>query len=58
MIEDFGRHKSTKVTHHEWVVEKSLGSAYFGDLEKIDRAYEVKELKQTVMIKLQISYKC
>ena len=25
MIEDLGRHKSTKFTHEEWVVDKALG---------------------------------
>ena len=51
MIEDFGRHKSTKFTREEWVVDKALRSSFFDDLEEIGGAYEIKERKRTVMIK-------
>ena len=51
MIEDFGRHKSTKFTREEWVVDKALRSPFFDDLEEIGGAYEIKERKRTVMIK-------
>ena len=51
MIEDLGRHKSTKFTREEWVVAKVLRSPFFDDLEEIDGTYEIKERKQTVMIK-------
>ena len=51
MIEDLGCHKSTKFTIEERVVDKALRSLFFDSLEEIDRAYEIKEFKQTVMIK-------
>ena len=51
MIEDLGRRKSTKFTSKERVVEKALRSPFFDNLEEIGEAYEIKELKQTVMIK-------
>ena len=56
MIEDLGCHKKTKFTREEWVVDKALRSPFFDDLEEIDEAYEIKELKRTVMIKR--SYQC
>ena len=51
MMEDKGRHKSTKFTREERVVDKALKSPFFDDLEEIGEAYEIKERKQTVMIK-------
>ena len=51
MIEDLGRHKSTKFTREEWVVNKALRSPFFGDLEEVGGAHEIKERKRTVMIK-------
>ena len=51
MIEDLGRHKSTKFTPEEQVVDKALRSPFFDDLEEIGGAYEIKERKRTVMIK-------
>ena len=51
MMEDKGRHKSTKFTREERVVDKALKSPFFDDLEQIGEAYEIKERKQTVMIK-------
>ena len=51
MIEDLGRHKSTKFTLKEMVVDKTLRSPFFDNLEEIGGAYEIKEFKRTVMIK-------
>ena len=51
MIKGLGRHKSTKFTREEWVVDKALKSSFFDDLEEIGGAYEIKERKRTVMIK-------
>ena len=51
MIEDLGRHKSTKFTRKEMVVHKALRSPFFDNLEEIGGAYEIKEFKRTVMIK-------
>ena len=51
MIEDLGRHKSTKFTRKERVVEEALRSPFFDDLEEIGGTYEIKEAKRTVMIK-------
>ena len=51
MIEDLGRHKSTKFTREEWLVNKALRSTFFGDLEEVGGASEIKESKRTVMIK-------
>ena len=51
MIEDLGRHKSTKFTSEESSVDKALKSPFFDNLEEIGRAYEIKQLKQSVMIK-------
>ena len=51
MIEDLGRHKKTKFTCEERVVDKALRYPFFDDLEEIGRVYEIKEFKRTVMIK-------
>ena len=51
MIEDLGGHKSTKFTLEERVVDKTLRSTFFDNLEEIGGAYEIKEFKRTVMIK-------
>ena len=51
MIEDLGRHKSTKFTGEERSVDKALRLPFFGNLEEIGGAYEIKELKRSVMIK-------
>ena len=56
MIEDFGRHKSTKFTRRERTVDKALRSQFFNDLEGIGGAYVIKEFKRTVMIKRH--YQC
>ena len=56
MIDDLGRHKSTKFTREEWVVDKALRSPFFDNLEEIGGAYEIKEFKRTVIIKR--SYQC
>ena len=42
MIEDLGRHKSTKFTREKKVVDKALRSLFFDDLEEIGSAYESK----------------
>ena len=51
MIEDLGRHKSTKFTCEERSVDKTFRPPFFDNLEEIGGVYEIKELKQTVMIK-------
>ena len=51
MIEDLGRHKSTKFTRKEMVVDKALRSPFFGNLEEIGGAYEITEFKRTVLVK-------
>ena len=51
MIEDLGRHKSTKFTRKEIVADKAFRSPFFDNLEEIGGAYEIKEFKRTVMIK-------
>ena len=51
MIEDLRRHKSTKFTGEEKDVDKVLRSPFFDNLEEIGGAYEITEVKQTVMIK-------
>ena len=56
MIEDLGRRKSTKFTRKGMVVDKALRSPFFDNLEETGRAYEIKDLKWTVMIKR--SYQC
>ena len=45
MIEDLGRHKSTKFTHEERDVDKALRSPFFDNLEEIDGVHEIKEFK-------------
>ena len=56
LLEDLGRHRTTKHTGEERVVDKSLRSPLFHNLEEIDGAYEIKEFKRTVMTKR--SYQC
>ena len=56
MIEDLGRHKSTKFTHEGRVFDKTFRSPFFENLEEIDGAYEIKVLKRTVMTKR--TYQC
>ena len=51
MIGDLVRDKSMKFTHEERSVDKALRSPLFDNLEEIGGAYEIKELKRTVMIK-------
>ena len=51
IIEDLGRHKSTKFTRKEMVVDKALRHPFFGNLEEIGMAYEIKEFKRTVIMK-------
>ena len=51
VIEDLGRHKSTKFTREERSVDKALRSPFFDNLEEIGGAYEIKEFKRSVMIK-------
>ena len=51
MIEDLGRHKSTKFARKEMVADKALRSSFFNSLEDIGGAYEIKEFKRTVTIK-------
>ena len=51
MIEDLGRYKRTRFMREERVVEKALRSPFLDKLEEIGGAYEIKEFKQTVMIK-------
>ena len=51
MIEDLGRHKSTKFTRKQMVVDKALMSTFFDNLGEIGGAYEIKKFNQTVMIK-------
>ena len=45
MIEDLERHKGTKFKCKERIVDKALRSLFFDNLEEIDEAYEIKELK-------------
>ena len=51
MIENLGRHKSTKFIREERYVDKALRSPFFDNLKEIGGAYEIKEFKRTVMIK-------
>ena len=51
MIENLGRHKSTKFTREDMVVDQALRSPFFDNLEEISGAYEIKEFKRTVVIK-------
>ena len=51
MIEDLVRDKSMKFTHEERSVGKAFRSPLFDNLEEIGGAYEIKEFKQSVMIK-------
>ena len=45
MIEDLGRHKSTKLTRDERIIYKALKFPFFDDLEEISGSYEIKEFK-------------
>ena len=56
MIEDLGRHESTKFKREERSADKALRSLFFDNLEEIGGAYEIKEFKRSVMIKR--SYQC
>ena len=56
MIEDLGRHKRARFTREERPVDKGLRSPFFNNLEEIGGAYEIKEFKQTVMIKRPYQY--
>ena len=51
MIEDLGHHKSTKFTREKRDIDKALRSPFFDNLEEIGGAYEIRELKRTVMLK-------
>ena len=42
IIENLGRHKSTKLTRKEMVVDKALRSPFFHNLEEIGGAYKIK----------------
>ena len=53
MVEDLARHESTKFTRAERSVDKALRFSFF---LTIGGAYEIKELKRTIMIKR--SYQC
>ena len=48
---DLGRHKSTKFTREKKSVDQALRSPFFNSLEEAGGDYEIKEFKQTVMIK-------
>ena len=48
---DLGRHKSTKFIREKNSVDQALRSPFFNNLEEAGGAYEIKEFKQTVMIK-------
>ena len=41
MIEDLGRHKSTKFTCEKRSVDKALRSSFFDNIEEIAGAYEI-----------------
>ena len=47
MIEDLGRHKSTKFTREEMVVGKALRSPFFDNLEEICEVYVIKKCDGT-----------
>ena len=49
-------HKSTKFTREKRTVDKALSSPFLDSLEEIGGAYEIKELKRSVMIKR--TYQC
>ena len=42
MIEDLGCCKNTKFTFDKWVVDKTLTSPFFDDLEETGKANEIK----------------
>ena len=45
------QHQGKKFTRDEWVVDKAFKSPFFGNLEEIGGAYEIRQLKQIVMAK-------
>ena len=50
MIEDLGRHKYTKFTPKEMVVDKALRSPFFDNSEEIGGAYDsLSELYQEII---------
>ena len=49
MIEDLGRHKCTKFTREEIVVDKALRSPFFDNSEEICEAYEIKKCDRTTI---------
>ena len=51
MIEDLSRYKCKKFTREERVIDEALWSPFFDNLEEIGGAHEIRERKQTVMIK-------
>ena len=51
IIDDVGRHKSTKFTRKEMFVDKAFRPPFFDNLGEIGGAYEIKEFKRTDMIK-------
>ena len=51
MIEDMSRYKRKKFTREERVIDEALWSPFFDNLEEIGGAHEIRERKQTVMIK-------
>ena len=44
LIEDLERHTNTRFTSKESDVDTALRSAFFGDLEEIDGAYEIENI--------------
>ena len=53
MIEDLGRHKSTKFTRKEMVVDKTLGSPFFDNLEEWAKIQKLNEQQQQQQQKQQ-----
>ena len=51
MIEDLSRYKRKKFTREGRVIDEALWSPFFDNLEEIGGAHEIRERKQTVMIK-------
>ena len=56
LLEDLKRHTNTRFTNNEKDVDTVLRSAFFDDLEEIDGAYEIRERKKRIRIK--IPYQC
>ena len=46
MIENLGRHKSTKFTREDMVVDKALRSPFFDNLEEISGLMRSKSLRE------------